>query len=123
MNNKIQLNAIDIELTDELKAYIDKKLVSLEKLIDFEDPEVTGDIRLIRELGGQKKGKIFRVEMSFMTVGKKFGVSADGNSLFEAIDEAKDLILRKISGYKDKKQSLIKKGGARIKIFLKRFSR
>ena len=123
MNNKIQLNAIDIELTDELKTYINKKLVSVEKLIDFKDPSVTGDIRLIRELGGQKKGKIFKVEMSFMTAGKKFGVNADGNSLYEAIDQAKDSVVRKISDYKDKKQSLIKRGGAQVKAFLKKFSR
>lgn len=122
MNNKIQLNAVNIELTEELKTYIDKKLDSIKKFIDFQDPEVTGDIRLIKDSGSQK-GKIYRVEMSFMTIGKKFGVSADGNSLYEAIDEAKDLVLRKASEYKDKKQSLIKRGGVQIKNFLKKFSK
>ncbi|MBU4536415.1 HPF/RaiA family ribosome-associated protein [Patescibacteria group bacterium] len=122
MNNNIQLNSIGVELTEELKNYIDKKLKSIEKFIDFNDPEITGDIRLTKD-SSNLNGKIYRVEMSFMTTGKKYGVSADGNTLYEAIDEAKDSIVRKITDYKAKKQSLFKKGGARIKVFLKRFSR
>ena len=58
-----------------------------------------------------------------MTPGKKFGVNAEGNSAYEAIDLVKDALIKKISRYKDKKISLVKKGGAKIKSFLKRFSK
>ena len=121
MNDNIQINSLNIELTEDLKAYIEKKLVSVEKFIDLSDPSVSGDIRLIKEVGKQQTGKIYKVEMSIMTPGKKYGVSADGNSAYEAIDLAKDSILRKISGYKDKKIGLVKKGGMKIKNFLRSF--
>ncbi|MBU0973843.1 MAG: hypothetical protein KKC20_24610, partial [Proteobacteria bacterium] len=53
------------------------------------------------------------------TPGKKFGANAEGNSLHEAVDSVKDLVSRKISSYKDKKQNLFKRGGAKIKEFLR----
>lgn len=118
----IQLSVVNLELTDEVKNYINKKLKSIEKFIDFNDPSVSGDIRLYKDTGKQN-GKIYRVEISFMKAGKKYGVNASGNNLFEAIDESKDLILRKITDYKEKRQSLVKRGGATIKTFLKKFSR
>lgn len=118
----IQLSAVNMELTEELKIYIDKKMRSLEKFINFDDPSVSGDIRLYKDTGKQS-GKIYRVEMSIMTAGKKYGINADGNTLYEAIDEAKDLILRKIAGYREKRQSIVKRGGVKVKAFLKKFSR
>ena len=102
---------------------IEELIKNVEKFIDLSDPSVSADIRLIKEVGKQQTGKIYRVEMSIMTPGKKFGVNSEGNSAYEAIDSAKDLILRKISGYKDKKIGLVKKGGAKIKNFLKKFSK
>ncbi len=121
--NNIKINAVNIELTEEIKEYIYKKLKSLEKFINFEDPSVSGDVRLIKEVGRQQTGKIYKIEISIMTPGKKFGVNAEGNSAYEAIDLVKDALIKKISRYKDKKISLVKKGGAKIKSFLKRFSK
>ncbi len=121
MNDNIKITAVNIELTEEIKDYIYKKLGSLEKFINFEDPAVSVDIRLIREVRKQQTGKIYRIEISIMTPGKKFGVNSSGNSEYEAIDTVKDTLLRKISGYKEKKHSLVKKGGAKVKNFLKSF--
>ena len=121
--NYIKINAVNIELTEEIKEYIYKKLKSLEKFINFEDPSVSGDVRLIKEVGRQQTGKIYKIEISIMTPGKKFGVNAEGNSAYEALDLVKDALIKKISRYKDKKISLVKKGGAKIKSFLKRFSK
>lgn len=125
--DNIQINFNDTDLTEELtlelKTYIEKKLRSIDKLIDLNSDGVTGDIRLNKDSQGQKSGKIYRVEISFTTPGKKYGANAEGNSWNEAIDLAKDAVTRKISENKDKKQNLLKKGGTQVKNFLKKFSK
>ncbi|MCK4918348.1 MAG: ribosome-associated translation inhibitor RaiA [Candidatus Pacebacteria bacterium] len=123
MDNNIKINSIDVEITEELRVYINKKLKRIKKFIDFNDPSVSADIRLIKDSKGQSTGKFYRVELSIMTAGKKYGVNASGNSPYQAIDQVKDLIFRKISEHKDKKQNLFKKGGAKIKSFLKKFNK
>lgn len=126
MNNiKINLNEADLteELMTELREYIEKKLRSVDKLIALDSEGVTGDIRLNKDSQGQKTGKIYRVEMSFTTPGKKYGANAEGSSWYEAIDLTKDAVIRKISEHKDKKQNLIKRGGAQVKKFLRGFGK
>ncbi|MCK5286022.1 MAG: ribosome-associated translation inhibitor RaiA [Candidatus Pacebacteria bacterium] len=121
MDNNIKINSIDVEITDELRSYINKKLKKISRFIDFSDPSVSVDIRLAKDSKGQSTGDFYRVELSIMTAGKKYGVNAHGESPYQAIDRVKDLIFRKISEHKDKKQNLFKKGGTKIKGFLRKF--
>ena len=116
----IKINAIGIESTKEIEDYLMKKLESLEKFIDFDDEEVTTDIRISKETRSSRSGNLYKSEISIMTVGKKYGAKGEAEELYAAIDDMKDVISKKISSYKGKKQSLFKKGGAKIKKMLKR---
>jgi ribosomal subunit interface protein len=116
----IKINAIGLELDKETKAYLMKKLESLKKFIDFDDEEVTANIRLNKETRSQHSGNLYRAEISIMTIGKKYGAKGEGGELLTAIDDMKDVILKKISSHKGKKQSLFRKGAVKIKQLLKR---
>lgn len=116
----IKINAIGIELDEQAKDYIMKKLESLKKFINFDDEEVTTDIRISKPMRRRRTGNLHRAEISIMTVGKKFGAKAERKELYETIDVMKDSISKKISSYKGKKQNLFRKGGVKIKQLLKR---
>ena len=116
----IKINAIGLELDEETKAYLMKKLESLRKFINFDDEEVTTDIRLSKETRSQRSGNLYKAEISIVTIGKKYGAKGEGDELLAAIDDMKDVISKKISSHKGKKQSLFRKGGIKIKKLLKR---
>jgi len=116
----IKINAIGVELDKSIEDYLMKKLESLRKFIDFDNEEVTTDIRLSKETKSRKSGNLYKSEISIMTVGKKYGAQGEAEELYAAIDDMKDVISKKISSHRGKKQSLFKKGGAKIKRMLKR---
>ncbi|MFH0845842.1 MAG: ribosome-associated translation inhibitor RaiA [Patescibacteria group bacterium] len=118
--DNLKINAVNIEIDQEIRNYIDKKLASFEKFIDLNGDGVTIDIRVSRMVGEQRTGKIYNTEMSITTPGKKYGANAEGDTLYESLDLVKDAVLRKISGYKDKKIGFLKRGGAQIKSLLKK---
>jgi len=116
----IKINAIGLELDEQAKDYIMKKLESLKKFINFDDAETTTDIRISKPMRRRKSGNLHKAEISIMTVGKKYGAKAEKKELYETIDAMKDSISKKISSYKGRKQNLFRKGGMKIKQLLKK---
>ena len=116
----IEINEIGTELGKSGEEYLMKKLESLRKFIDFDDEEVTTDIRISKETKSSRSGNIYKSEISIMTVGKKYGAKGEAEELYASIDAMKDAISKKISSYRGKKQSLFRKGGAKIKKMLKK---
>ena len=115
---KVEIFAKNIELDNKLKEYIQKKVDSLENILGKSDEERSCDFRIKKDASA-KKGKIYFAEAKIITPHKKYGADASGESVFEAIDKLKDEIAKKIRRNKDKKESLIKKGGRKIKELLK----
>ena len=116
----IKINAIGVELDEKVEDYLMKKLESLRKFVDFNNDEVVTDIRLSKLTKSRRSGNLYRAEISIMTVGKKYGAKGEKDELYAAIDDMKDVISRKISSHKGRKQSLFKKGGMKIKKMLRR---
>lgn len=116
----IKINEIGVELGESGTEYLMKKLESLKKFIDFDDDEVTTDIRVSKETRSSRSGNLYKSEISIMTVGKKYGAQGEAEEVYAAIDAMKDAISKKISSYRGKKQSLFKRGATKIKKMLKR---
>ena len=116
----IKINAIGVELDEEAKKYLIKKLDSLRKFIDLDDESVSVDVRISKSIRRHQSGNLYRVEASILTAGKKCGAKAEEDNLHATFDALKDAISQKISSSKGRKQSLFKKGGAKIKQLLKR---
>ncbi|MCK5022076.1 MAG: HPF/RaiA family ribosome-associated protein [Candidatus Pacebacteria bacterium] len=123
MNNNIEISAVGVELNDETRDYIYKKIDGLRKFVDFKDENVSTDIRISRMVGQQRSGKVYRAEIGIIMSGKRIGARGDGSTVWEAIDLAKDAISKKISSYRGKRNSLFKKGSVKVKGFLKKFYR
>ena len=117
---KIEIFTKDIDLTKKTKQYIESKIDSLDRILGNKDEERKCDFRVGKNSGSHNKGKIYFAEARIETPKKAYGAEAKAESINEAIDKLKDEIAKKIRRNKDKKESLIKKGGRKIKELLRK---
>lgn len=96
-----------VKIDDRTRDYIEKKISSIVKLLDkFLMVEVEIDL--------DKKGK-FRVEVMVRTPYELFRSESTTISVEGSIDVVEDELKRQIKKFKDKRKTLIKRGGASIK--------
>jgi ribosomal subunit interface protein len=117
----INIKATNMELTSAISDYVNKRLSSIEKFIG--DKEVTGQVEVGKTNNHHKQGDVFKAEFDLYIAGDKFFASAETGDLYQAIDEAKEDIVQKITSNKDKKQTLYKRGAASVKKMLKGISK
>ncbi len=115
----IHIKTTNLTMTPEIKDYFDKKMESLDRLIDPSDTSVSCQVELGRTSNHHKAGDVFRAEINLMKDGKQFRAVSEQETLMAAMDEAKDEILAEFKGYKSKQQTMMRKGGAAIKYMMK----
>ena len=116
---KINERGTNMEITGEIKDFLYKKLAHLDKFIDQTDDSIICDVELGKTTNHHKNGDIFRAEINVFMDGQTLRAVAEEEDLFSAIDIAKDEIVREVKISKDKKISLIRRGGAKIKGMVK----
>ena len=99
---QIKIKATNIELTPEIKNYIQEKMDMLSKYL--------GSVQVINfnfevELTTKhhNKGEIYRAEANIMVQGNLLRVEKTEKELFKAIDKVKDHLVRSITRYKEKR--------------------
>jgi len=120
MNIKIQ--GTRIELTPEIKNYVEKKLEAVGKLVDSSDETVLYEVEVGKTTEHHEKGDVYRAEVHLRKKGGNLYAAAHAEDIFAAIDKIKDEISHALSSDKEKKETLIRKGQAQIKKWLKRFT-
>jgi len=105
----IQIKATKIELTPEIKAYVEEKMNMLEKYLG-DVPALNCHVEVGLAIGGQQKGDIYKAEANLDLPGELLRVEKTEKELFKAIDKVKDHMARSISKYKEKKMDAKKKG-------------
>ena len=120
---EIQIKATNINLTDTINDYVEKRLQALDKLIDPEDTSVLCTVEVEKTTAHHKAGEIFRSEINLHIAGQDFRTEASREKLFDAIDETKNLMARELRRHKSKQQKSVRKGGALIKNMLRGFRR
>lgn len=113
----INIKTTNIDLTDAISDYINKRLSGISKF------EKRGEILTRVELGKitnhHKKGDVFRAEIFIEIDGTEFYAFSEKDDLYAAMDEAKEDIFRQIISNKDRKQTLFKRGASSVKKMLK----
>lgn len=116
---RINEKGVNMKIAGDVKAYLYKKLESVEKLVDKNDESIICDIELGRVSNHHNKGDVFRTEINLHIAGKNLRAVAEEEDILASIDIVKDEIVRELKTIKDKKVSLLKKGGAKIKSIIK----
>ena len=99
---KIDIKATKLELSKEIKDYIQKKVDMLERYL--------GNIKVINchvevglAVGGQTSGQIYRAEINLDLPGELLRVDRTAQDIFKALDKTKDHMVDQIKKYKEKK--------------------
>jgi ribosomal subunit interface protein len=116
---KVKILAKDMGLDEAMEQYVKERMDSLDKLLSNTD-EVFCDLRLGKDSGSHRHGKIFFAEAKIKTAKKNYGARAEAETINEAVDQLKDELSKKIRRYKDKKVSLRKRGGRVVKELLRK---
>ena len=108
---KINIKATNIELTDTIREYIEKKMKSLARYVDNSAATVVR-VNVGMETLHHQHGNVFKADINFDLPGKALRAEASKDDLYAAIDEAKDILERQID--KHKKTSVSKMHRASI---------
>ncbi|MFA6397685.1 MAG: ribosome-associated translation inhibitor RaiA [Candidatus Paceibacterota bacterium] len=120
---KINIKSTNMVLTEAIDDYTKKRINSLEKIISRYGGEAFFSIEVAKTTNHHKAGDIFRAEINLSINGKDFRTESTGEDLYTTIDEAKDDLARKITYFKDKKQTLFKRGAISVKKMMKGLSK
>jgi ribosomal subunit interface protein len=116
---RINEKGTNMQITGDIKDYLYKKLAHIEKFIDQADESAMCDVELGKTTNHHNNGDVFRTEINLHIAGKNLRAVSEKDDLFASIDIAKDEMVRELQMNKDKKVSLLKRGGAQIKNMIK----
>ena len=105
----INIKATNIELTPEIKDYVQEKMDMLEKYLGSVQV-LNCDVEVGMSVGNQQSGKIYRTEANLVVPGDLLRVEKTEKDLFKAIDKVKDHLTRSIRRYKEKRIDRERKG-------------
>jgi len=120
---EIQIKATNLNLTDSINEYINKRFQALDKLIDEDDTSVFCAVEVERTNAHNKAGDMYRSEINLHIAGHDFRAESSMERLYDAIDETKTQMAKELRRNKDKEQRNIRRGGATIKNLLKGFGK
>lgn len=115
----ITFKQTNITVDDHLPDLIEQKLITLEKFIG-EAPSLC-EVEFER-LTHQQTGDIHRVEVNLTVNGKLYRAEATAESFEAAVDEVRDELDAELRRTREKDNTLLKRGGRKLKSLL-RFGR
>jgi putative sigma-54 modulation protein len=118
----IKIRSTNFEVTPAIDEYVNKKISSLEKFLPAVD-HILCEVEIGRTTTHHKSGDIFRAEVNMTPPGHPqiFAV-AEESDLYKAIDIVRDEAEREIISRKNKRNTLFRRGSARLKNLLKRIN-
>src|SRR3989338_10153443 len=117
----INLKASNVSLTPEIRSYLDRRLESLQKFLPEGKDAFVADIELSR-VTKHHTGDVFLAEINIRVGSRVFHAIDERPDLFEAIDQMRDEIVRELGSFKDKRLSLLKRSGQKIKNLIRNLS-
>ncbi len=120
---KHNIKTKEIFLTPAINDYVEKKIAHLDK---FVSPNNLEQSICYAEIGKttkhHKNGDFFVAELNVHVGGKSLRARVETEDLYAAVDMAVDEMIEELKSFKDKKTSLVKRGGAKIKAIIKKFT-
>jgi putative sigma-54 modulation protein len=117
----INIKATGIELTPAISDYSMKKVQSLEKYLDKDNPDIVAQVEVGKSTQHHKSGEIFRAEVHVVGGGNDYYAVSEQTDLYAAIDLVKDEIAREMVKSKGKRFALAKRGGRAVKNAIRGF--
>ncbi len=111
----INIKATNIDLTLEIKDYVNEKINSLSKFLDH-DRDFNVFVEIGKESNHHQKGEdVYMAEVRFTFEGKEFYIKNHSGELLAAIDLVRDEALREIKDRKGRSQTMFVRGARSLK--------
>lgn len=117
---KYNVKATDFPITPAISEYLDKKISHLDKFVipTLED-SIMCYVEIGKTTGHHKTGDLFKAEFTIHIGGKVLRVSTEKEDLYSAIDVVTEEMGEELKSFKNKKQSLVRRGASKIKSIIK----
>lgn len=109
------IKATNTELTRAIAEYVEKKISSLEKVVDKNDESAVVSVEIGVKTKHHQQGDIFFAEINLHVSGGDFYAMSESSDLYSAIDEVKDEIIREINSHRSKRRKFLRRGQAMVK--------
>lgn len=96
-----EIKGTNIDLTEPIKQYVDKKLASLDKLTEKYSP-CDAAVEVGKTSQHHQKGDVFYAEVNLAIPGANLRATATKDDLYAAIDEIKDELKRQLVDRKER---------------------
>ena len=113
----IQFKATNVHMEETWEDLIEQKFKTLEKYLGKET-DVKCEVEFEKTVS-HRRGPIHRIEVNLYVAGKLFRTEATKESFELAIDEVKSELDRKLARTHERKETLFKRGGRKIKKMLR----
>ncbi|MEN9405509.1 MAG: hypothetical protein RLY47_468 [Candidatus Parcubacteria bacterium] len=111
----ITFKATQFEITPAIRAYAEEKVRMIERLLDDRDADAHAEVELEQTTRHHQSGDIFRAEINLHTAQLSLRTEAEEGDLYAAIDVAKDELVEELRRLKEKKSSMVRRGGRMFK--------
>ncbi|MAZ40546.1 ribosomal subunit interface protein [bacterium] len=118
---KTNVKYTNYQATPDVELYLQKKLDKIGEVGEQYQDEVILRVEIGKSTDHHQKGEIFRAEIQTHVNGRDARAVSETEDIFTSIDEAKDKLVQEILKDKEKQDTLMRKGGRKIKNLLKGF--
>ncbi len=116
------IKATGFVMTPAIKEYVEKRVNHLDKFVNQNQKELPMCyVEIGKTTNHHKTGDLFRAEFTLYIGSKSLRVEAEKDDLYTSIDSVTEGMVEELKSFKDKKESLIRRGGAKIKALIKGF--
>jgi ribosomal subunit interface protein len=110
---RTNIKVTNMEMTSEIRAYVEKKLDSFTKFLKKEDVLVQCEIG--KTTNHHKQGDVHIAEITMSFKGKQFRAVAEEETIFGAIDKVRDDIVAELIQGKDRFQTILIRSARSLK--------
>ena len=118
------IKTTEFSMTPAIKDYVEKRVDHLDKFVNLVDSELPMCyVEIGKTTNHHKNGELFRAEYTIHIGSKSFRAESEQEDLYAALDRVTEEMTEELKSFKDKKVSLLKRGGAKLKGIIKGFYR
>lgn len=114
------IKATNLEITEAIREYVDKRFEKVHQFL-ADDTTARVNVEIAKTSNHHKHGDIFRSDVRVSARGQQIYAQSEESDLYTTIDIVRDEVLRQLTTSKDKRTSLLRRGGAKVKGMLRRF--
>lgn len=116
------IKTTDFLMTPAIKNYTEKRVDHLDKFVSPDHKELPMCyVEIGKTTNHHKNGELFKAEFTLHLGGKSLRAEAQEEDLYAALDKVTEKMTEELKSIKDKKISLVRRSGAKLKSFVKGF--